>query len=74
MEAGGADPCLKDRWGASPLDEARRVGAGSVVKYLDTVVDPKFAKVSAPPSAALRGSRLSPCDAVAHCQSLSIIA
>jgi ankyrin repeat protein len=34
VEEGGADPGVRDRWGHSPLDEARRVGAGPVVRFL----------------------------------------
>lgn len=35
IEEGGADPWVRDRWGFSPLDEAKRVKAGPVVRYLD---------------------------------------
>jgi ankyrin repeat protein len=35
VEEAGADLAVRDRWGATPLDEARRVGAAAVVAYLD---------------------------------------
>ena len=35
IEEGGADPGVKDRWGFTPLDEAIRVKAGPVVRYLE---------------------------------------
>lgn len=35
VEEGGADITVKDRWGNSPLDEAKRVGAALVVDYLE---------------------------------------
>lgn len=34
VEEGGADMLVQDRWGNTPLDEARRVGAAQVVDYL----------------------------------------
>ncbi|KAI7843592.1 hypothetical protein COHA_002834 [Chlorella ohadii] len=34
VEEGGADMQVADRWGHTPLDEALRVGAGPVVRYL----------------------------------------
>jgi ankyrin repeat protein len=37
VEEAGADMTLTDRWGATPLDEARRVGAAAVVAYLEAV-------------------------------------
>ena len=33
VEEGGASPEVADRWGHTPLDEARRVGAGPVIRY-----------------------------------------
>jgi ankyrin repeat protein len=33
---GGADLSAKDRWGATPLDEAQRVGAADVAAYLSS--------------------------------------
>lgn len=33
---GGANTCVRDRWGYTPLDEARRVGAAPVVKFLES--------------------------------------
>jgi glutaminase len=37
----GADAAVVDRWGATPLDEAVRVGAGPVVAYLESVRAPR---------------------------------
>lgn len=34
VEEGGASAVVIDRWGATPLDEAKRVGAAAVAKYL----------------------------------------
>lgn len=34
VDQGKADCFCRDRWGNTPLDEARRVGAAPVVKYL----------------------------------------
>jgi hypothetical protein len=34
VEDGHADAEVKDRWGATPLDEAKRVGSRSVAEYL----------------------------------------
>jgi ankyrin repeat protein len=36
VEEGGADLSVKDRWGATPLDEAQRVGAADVAVYLSS--------------------------------------
>jgi hypothetical protein len=38
VEAGGADVAAEDRWGNTPLDEARRVGAAPVWRYLAPLV------------------------------------
>jgi hypothetical protein len=35
VEEGRANPAVQDRWGNTPLDEARRVGAALVVSYLE---------------------------------------
>jgi len=35
VEEGGANVLVQDRWGNTPLDEARRVGAALVVSYLE---------------------------------------
>lgn len=35
VEEGGADVHVKDRWGNTPLDEARRVGARPCAAYLE---------------------------------------
>jgi ankyrin repeat protein len=35
VEEAGADLSVRDRWGATPLDEARRVGASAVGAYLE---------------------------------------
>jgi hypothetical protein len=35
VEEVDADMTVRDRWGATPLDEARRVGASAVVAYLE---------------------------------------
>lgn len=35
VEEGGASVYVQDRWGKTPLDEARRVGAALVVSYLE---------------------------------------
>ncbi len=35
VEEGGADVHVKDRWGNTPLDEARRVGARPCATYLE---------------------------------------
>lgn len=37
MEDGKADISVKDRWGATPLDEAIRVGAKPVAMYLTSL-------------------------------------
>jgi hypothetical protein len=34
VQQGGADVELKDRWGASPLDEARRVNHTNIIAYM----------------------------------------
>jgi ankyrin repeat protein len=36
VEEGGAELSARDRWGATPLDEARRVGAADVADYLSS--------------------------------------
>lgn len=38
IETGQANPSLRDRWGHTGLDEARRVGALPVVEYLNNSV------------------------------------
>jgi hypothetical protein len=37
VEEGGANLQVKDRWGSTPQDEARRVGAGPVVRYFASI-------------------------------------
>jgi len=34
VEHAHADAHMKDRWGATPVDEAKRVGCATVVAYL----------------------------------------
>lgn len=36
VEEGHATIAIKDHWGSTPLDEARRVGAVAIVSYLET--------------------------------------
>lgn len=36
VEEGGADLAAADRWGATPLAEAKRVGAADVAAYLSS--------------------------------------
>ncbi len=38
-EEGGADVWVRDRWGKTAYDEARRVGATAVAEYLKQVMD-----------------------------------
>ena len=39
VEEGGADVWVRDRWGKTAYDEARRVGATSVAEYLKAIMD-----------------------------------
>ncbi|GBF99926.1 hypothetical protein Rsub_12619 [Raphidocelis subcapitata] len=48
VEPAGADLGLRDRWGLSPLDEARRGGAAAVVSYLEAAA--AAAAGAAPPA------------------------
>ncbi len=36
VQEGGANVYVRDRWGHTPLDEARRVGDTPVVQYLES--------------------------------------
>jgi hypothetical protein len=39
VEEGGADVWVRDRWGKTAYDEARRVGATAVAEYLKLIMD-----------------------------------
>ena len=39
VEEGGADVWVRDRWGKTAYDEARRVGATAVAEYLKQIMD-----------------------------------
>ena len=39
VEEGGADVWVRDRWGKTAFDEARRVGATAVAEYLKQIMD-----------------------------------
>lgn len=41
VEGGAADLGLRDRWGLTPLDEARRGGAAAAVAYLEEAATPR---------------------------------
>ena len=39
VEEGGANVWVRDRWGKTPYDEARRVGATAVAEFLKLIMD-----------------------------------
>lgn len=39
VEDGDADVWVKDRWGKTPFDEANRLGANHVARFLKAVMD-----------------------------------
>jgi ankyrin repeat protein len=56
VEEGGADLSAKDRWGATPLDEAQRVGAADVAAYLSSSKAAQAAAAARAALAARQGS------------------
>lgn len=54
VEEGGAELSATDRWGATPLDEAKRVGAAAVVAYLNKPATKQAAVAAAQQLAGLR--------------------
>uniref|UniRef100_A0A383VAB8 Cyclic nucleotide-binding domain-containing protein n=1 Tax=Tetradesmus obliquus TaxID=3088 RepID=A0A383VAB8_TETOB len=81
VEEGGADMLVQDRWGNTPLDEARRVGAAQVVDYLTRALAAAAARrraqddlllqetaANGSSSSAVRGSNGSGSTAAADCQ------
>lgn len=58
VEEGGADLSAADRWGATPLAEAKRVGAAEVIAYLNSSATAKAAAATrVRVSAAAKSSR-----------------
>lgn len=56
VEEGGADLAAQDRWGATPLDEAQRVGAADVAAYLSSSKAAQAAAAARTALAARQGS------------------
>eukprot|EP00878_Enallax_costatus_P011541 GHUV01012048.1.p1 GENE.GHUV01012048.1~~GHUV01012048.1.p1 ORF type:complete len:746 (+),score=322.29 GHUV01012048.1:330-2567(+) len=56
VEEGGADLSSKDRWGATPADEAKRVGASDVAAYLNRPATREAATTAARHLAGLKSS------------------
>jgi hypothetical protein len=56
VEEGGADLSVKDRWGATPLDEAQRVKAADVAAYLSSSKAAQAAAAARTALAARQGS------------------
>eukprot|EP00882_Tetradesmus_deserticola_P002691 GHRQ01002862.1.p1 GENE.GHRQ01002862.1~~GHRQ01002862.1.p1 ORF type:complete len:924 (+),score=556.38 GHRQ01002862.1:315-3086(+) len=56
VEEGGAELSARDRWGATPLDEARRVGAADVADYLSSSQAAQAATAARTKLAGLQGN------------------
>lgn len=54
VEEGGAELSTTDRWGASPLEEAKRVGAAAVAAYLSKPATKQAAVAAARNLAGIR--------------------